>query len=418
MKHRIFLGILVLVLILLNALQTSVLEASPLDDTPGILGIPSWQLKMSLSTGLFTATSMMAAVGVGAYFWLGLLPACGARWTPEPSLLQLGRCGAWCAWPIAASCLPGLSYFVFPWMREEYWGGSISGMMLMMLQMTVSLIILIILGYLLQHTARDKMRLPAVFLSTLVALGCGLLWWWGKGLDFLVVALASALSLAILLPHPPSIRPQLGALLAVSMALCVYVIGFGGMMTAYAPTAHFSPSMSQDSGVLATVSVIVLILVGITAAFLPVLRRHGKILTGLPILLCGLLIIISIIMSGSPQTGDTSTPGNPLIAPAGRWCAGLAAGLTIALSLIPAIRRNGLVLRLAAGLALLLCLCYAWLIMYAHASANGYDWPMGTQATVCYLLSLLLMLGLAFAYYRLKSPCHAYCNHNTRNQQD
>lgn len=414
MKHRIFLGILVLVLILLNALQTRVLDASPLLDTPSLLGTPFWQLKTALSAGLFTATSMMAAVGIGAFFWLGLLPACGARWTPEPALLRLGYCGAWCAWPVAASCIPALSYCVFPWVREEYLDGAFSGTALLMGQMTLSLIFLILLGYLLQGPARDRTRLPAVFVSALIALGCGLLWWWGKGLDFLVMALASSLSVIILLPHNPGIRPLLGSLLAVSAALCVYVMGFGGMMTAYAPTAQFSPALPGESGVTATICVIVLVLAGILLALLPVLRRRGKVLAGLPILLCGLLVVISIIMSGSPAP-DTAAPDTGALVPRlTRWCAGLAAGLTLALSLVPAIRRSGLMLRLGAALALLLALCYAWLIMYANAATNGYEWPMGTPATVCYLLSLLLMLGLGWAYYRLKS-CGKACREQKGN---
>lgn len=403
MKHRIFLGILVLTLILLNALQTRVLDATPLSDTPTLLGTPYWQLKTALSAGLFTATTMMAAAGIGAYFWLGLLPACGARWTPEPALLQLGRCGAWCAWPAAASCLPGLSYFVFPWMKQDYWDGALSGTMIMMGQMTISLIILITLGYLLQSTSRDNVRLPAVFLSALVALGCGILWWWGKGLDFLVIALATSLSLVILLPHNRDIRPQLGGLLAVSAALCVYVIGFGGMMTSYAPTPQFSPALTETSGITMTVSIIILLLTGILLSILPILRRRGKVLAGLPLLLCGLLIIISIILSGTPEASTTPS-SDTLIPQMTRWCAGLAAGLTLTLSLVPAVRRNGALLRIAAGLIILLSLVYAWLLMYANASTNGYDWPVGTKASLCYLISLLLMLALGVAYYRLKAP--------------
>lgn len=417
MKHRIFILILILVLILLNALQTQVQDASPLSDTPSILGVPFWQLKTALSAGLFTATSMMAAAGIGAYFWAGLLPACGARWTPEPELLQLGRCGTWCAWPIAASCLSGLSFFVYPWMRQDYGEGTLSGLLLMAGQMTLALIILISIGFMQHSSKRNKLQLVIVFLSASTALSCGQLWWWGRALDFLVISMASSLAVIILLPHRPETRPQLGALLAVSLALCVYIIGFGNMMTAYAPTTEFHPAGAASSGILITGSILVLLLTGIALALLPVLKQHSKLISALPILLCGLVIVISILLSGEHSPGTASTASDtPQLAMITRWCAGLAAGLTLALSLIPSLRRTALTLRLAAALTLLLSLCYAWLLMYSHAATNGYDWPLGLPATICYLLALLLLLALSTSFYLLKPSCRRCSIHANHHQ--
>ncbi len=393
MKHRLFLFILVFVLILVNALLTKTMDANPFGPDAAFLGIvPWWELQIPLGLSLFAAASFMAALGIGAIFWLALLPLCGARRIPESGLLNLARCSAWCAWPLGACCITSLAAFCFPWLQRPDVFASLDGRSFLMLQMGVGLILMLMLPALLERrSAGPSLRLAAVFLIAALALSCGLLWWWGQALPFLVIAMAGSLALILLLPQPDGTRSRLAALLALSTALCVYVIGFGSMMPGYAPL-EAAPAFGQHQNAVGA---------GILIALIPLLLTRNKQTIALTVLLAAVFIGFFMLL----PTADADLAPMSEQSAAIRFCAGIAAGLTIALSLSPTLRNSLIGLRVCALLTLASGIVYTWVTLYTPiAAAAGMDEGGHRIGVGCYLCALLLMLALGLTYRLLRVP--------------
>lgn len=406
MKHRLFLFILVFVLILINAMLTKAMDANPFGPDAAFLGIiPWWELQIPLGLSLFAASSFMAALGIGAIFWLALLPTCGARWTPQHSLLNLARCSAWCAWPLGACCITSLALFCFPWLQRQDIFASLDGRSFLMLQMGVGLILMLLLPSLLERrTASNTLRLASVFLIAALALSCGLLWWWGQALPFLVIAMAGSLALILLLPQPAATRSRLAALLALSTALCVYVIGFGSMMPGYAPL-DAAPAFGQHQNAVGA---------GILIALIPLLLTRNKQTIALTVLLAVVFIGFFMLL----PTADTDPAFMSEQSAAIRFCAGIAAGLTIALSLSPALRNSLIGLRVCALLTLASGIVYTWVTLYAPiAAAAGLDEDGQSIGVGCYLFALLLMLALGLVYRLLRVP-HTSCSNSDSDEEN
>lgn len=404
MKRRLFLFILVFILILINAMLTKAMDTNPFGPDAAFLGIiPWWELQIPLGLSLFAAASFMAALGIGALFWLSLLPTCGARWTPQSGLLNLARCSAWCAWPIGACCITSLAAFCFPWLQQREIFASLDGRSFLMLQMGVGLILMLLLPALLERRSTGHtLRLAAAFLIAALALSCGLLWWWGQALPFLVIAMAESLALMILMPQPAATRSRLAALLALSTALCVYVIGFGSMMPGYAPL-DAAPAFEQHQNAVGA---------GILIALIPLLLTRNKQTIALTILLAVVFTGFFLLL----PTADANVSPMSEQSAAIRFCAGMAAGLTIALSLSPALRNSRIGLRVCALLTLASGIVYTWVTLYTPiAAAAGIDEGGQRIGVGCYLSALILMLALGLTYRLLRVPLTPRDNSETDN---
>ncbi len=270
MKSRVFLVALVMFLLLINAAFSQVVNATIFSGGELFGLIPYWELKESLPCGIFAAAALVAALGIGAQFWGGLLPACGAgEWVPSRRFMQFATAGVWCAWPLLGACL-AVAGFLFPWAADgaqgELWYQSRTALML---QMGGALILLAGLR-MVQGFRSGKAGLPDALFAALVALSCGLLWWEGRALDFLAVALIAPLALALLLAPPArqKHRVALGWLLAAALALGTYACGTQHLMASYLPGAEAWRMLTICCAVLAAVLALALALV-------PALRRNS-----------------------------------------------------------------------------------------------------------------------------------------------
>lgn len=388
MKRRLFLLLLVFILILVNALLTKLMDTSILSNAELMGLVPIWQLQIPLVLGLFGAASLAAALGIGALFWAALLPVCGAGWAPQRTLLPISRGSAWCAWPMIACCCTALAAFVFPWMQQTDLLGSADGRVLFMAHAGVGLIIVLAVRILLLRHPGTEMRLLAVFLCAALALSCGLIWWWGQALPFLAMALAGSLALALLVPQSPAVRSRLALLLAVSLAICVYVIGFGNMMTGYAPLDS-APAFAQHRNAIGA---------GILIALIPLMLTRNPRTIGLTVLLAAVFCTFFILLpSADTEVAPLSEGGAGI-----RLCAGIAAGLTLALSLSRALRESAIGVKVCALLALADAALYTWLALYGPVELlAGMDVSGMKLSLICFGIGLLLQIGLSLAFLKM-----------------
>lgn len=406
MKRRLFLLLLVFVLILVNALLTKLMDTSILSNAELMGLVPVWQLQIPLVLGLFGAASLAAALGIGALFWAALLPTCGAGWTPQRTLLQTSHGSAWCAWPLIACCCTALAAFVFPWMQRADLPGSIDGRILFMAHAGIGLIIMLAVRIMLLKHPGTEMRLLAVFLCAGLALSCGLIWWWGQALAFLSIALAGALALALLAPQTPSARSRLALLLGVSLAICVYVIGFGNMMTGYAPLDS-APAFAQHRNAIGA---------GILIALIPLMLTRNPRTIGLTVLLAAVFCTFFLLL----PTADTEVAPLSEAGAGIRLCAGIAAGLTLALSLSRSLRESAIGAKVCALLALADAALYTWLTLYSPVEElAGLDSSGMKLSLICFGIGLLLQIGLGLAFLKMMAaptyPANADRDHEPHN---
>ncbi len=271
MKSRIFLVALVMLLLLINAAFSQVMNATIFSGGEFLGLIPYWEMKESLPCGIFAAAALAAALGMGAQFWGGLLPACGVgKWVPEGHFSSFATAGLWCGWPLLGACL-AVAGFLFPWAAEGASGApGYCCRAVLMWQMAVG--ILLLAGMRMVQAMRGgRAGLLQALVAAAVALSCGLLWWDGRALDFLAVALVAPLALSLLLA-PPAKRKQrvlLAWLLVAALALGTYACGTQYMMVAYLPAGAAGwGTLSACCAVLAPVLMLAL-------ATVPALRRNA-----------------------------------------------------------------------------------------------------------------------------------------------
>ncbi len=284
MKTRVFLVALVMLLLLLNAAFSQVMNATIFSGGELFGLIPYWELKESLPCGVFAAAAFVAALGMGAQFWGGLLPACGAgRWVPGRDFTRFATAGVWCGWPLLGCCF-AVAGFLFPWAQEGGQGAAwFQTRSALLVQMSASVVLLAGLR-MVQALRGGRAGLPDALLATAVALSCGLLWWQGRALDFLATALIAPLALSLQLAPPARQkgRIQLAWLLVAALALGTYACGTRYLMQAYLPAPVEGWSMlSACCAALAA-------LLMLSLALVPALRRCTtalRVVAGLALLL-------------------------------------------------------------------------------------------------------------------------------------
>ncbi len=271
MKSRVFLIALVLLLLLVNAAFAQAMNATVVSGGSLLGLIPFWELKHSLPCGIFAAAALAAALGMGAQFWAGLLPACGAgKWVPAKHLSQFATTGLWCGWPLLGACF-AVAASLFPWAspgaQGEAWFQSRNALMV---QLGASVVLLAVLRAV-QGMRGGKAGLPQVFVSAAVALSCGLMWWNGRALDFLAMALIAppALSLLLAPPAKKKARNSLAWLLVAALALGTYACGSQYLMVAYLPEPV------SGWGLLSACCAGLALLLTLALALFPRLRCHA-----------------------------------------------------------------------------------------------------------------------------------------------
>ncbi len=273
MKSRVFLVALIMLLLLVNAAFSQVANATIFSGGELFGLIPYWEMKESLPCGIFAAAALVAALGIGAQFWGGLLPACGAGdWVPARRFGQFATSGVWCAWPLLGACL-AVAGFLFPWAADGGQGEAwFQNRTALMVQVGVSLLLLAGLR-MVQAFRHGKSGLADAMLSAAVALSCGLLWWDGRALDFLAAALIAPPALALLLSPPQKQKPRVAQawLLTAALALGTYACGTQSLMASYLPGA-------EPWGTLTTCCAVLAALLTLALALLPALRRHAPAL--------------------------------------------------------------------------------------------------------------------------------------------
>lgn len=182
MKQRFYLLGLVFVLLLVSLGTRNILDLALFGDAELWGGLPAAALINALPCGIFAAAAVIAALGIGMQLLgsgcaVSLLPS---AWAPA-ARLWTRRC-LWSAWPVLALS-PGYSSCI--------WSDSISRRFLEP-QLWVSLVLLVICHLLQARLIRDygkiKYRMASVII-VLVALSCGAVWWGGRSVEFLLLAL-------------------------------------------------------------------------------------------------------------------------------------------------------------------------------------------------------------------------------------
>ncbi len=301
MTRRFFLIALVLFLLLVNAAFTQVINATVFTQGEMLGLIPYWELKESLPCGLFAAAAFTIATGLGAQFWRGLLPVCGAGpWVPVPRLSQLATAGLWCGWPLLASCMVAASY-LFPWAVS---GEGIAGTLFTRQNLFILLyggLALVAVVQCLHGWLGRRAGLAGALLAAAVALACGQLWWQGHALDFLALALVAPLALALLLPHEEEARRPLAWLLVAALALATYACGSQFLMVAYLPAGTEVLPMAQGAwGQLSAACALLAPVLALALTLLPPLRHKASLLRSIAALALLLSLAYAWLLLAAP----------------------------------------------------------------------------------------------------------------------
>ncbi len=301
MNRRFFLVALVLLLLLVNAALAQVINATIFSGGEFLGFIPFWEMKESLPAALFAAASFAVAAGLGAQFWRGLLPSCGAgAWVPEARLSQLAAAGLWCGWPLLAACMVA-AHFVFPWANA---GESIADTLFSRENLFILLYAGVALAVLAQclHAWRGRRTgLACALLTAAVALACGQLWWQGHALDFLALALVAPLALILLLPHGEEQRRPLAWLLMAALALATYACGSQYLMTAYLPGGDAAfPTAQGGWAILSAACALAAPALALALALIPALRRCASALRACAALALLLALAYAWLMLAAP----------------------------------------------------------------------------------------------------------------------
>lgn len=210
--RRYTLILLVLILLIINTLMQQAAEADPLN-RPGM-----WAMRHSLPAGIEGAVLFLAALGMGAQVWRGILPLCSTAWSPGRAWSYMTVCGLWCGW-IPLLC--ALAYYPAYGEGPSRWliGAFIALIAARMLSLTLQ-----------QH---KLIGLFCGLLAAAAAVLCGQILWPATPLDVLVMGLCASAAMALLLVREPA--PQLVWLTSAALAFCAYTAAFGNMLAFYPP---------------------------------------------------------------------------------------------------------------------------------------------------------------------------------------
>lgn len=213
---RYALIILVLTVLLINSLMKQAAEANPLTD------IDLWELRFALPAGVSTAALCLVCAGVGAMFWRGALPLCGAEWAPEAYLKRLTTAALWCGW------LPLLC-------ARTYTAGATQLALGAPSRLLLGAFVGIILCRMLSDLAPKWRAANALNTAAAVAaaLICGHEFCPAVPLCPLVIGLAAAPALRLLTARETP--PQMVWLLVAALAFCAYTAAFGHLLSWYTP---------------------------------------------------------------------------------------------------------------------------------------------------------------------------------------
>lgn len=232
----------------------------------------------SLSRGLFAAATLVAMSGMGAQFWLHVLPLCSD--TPPPSFLRgMASAGLWCGWLPMALCLVPLGFSLPTEESRPYlhwlFPYTVSGGAAALLLCRACLM-----------TGRGCFHLPAALLCAATALVCGLLWWQGFATCFLATASVLPFALRLLFPGAAMGRPSIW-LCFTAVALTLYSLYFHSLILRYPPLSQGAGKGGLFFSALPMAGCLVLLL------FPPLRRcRLGQQLAG------GLAVLSCILLNG------------------------------------------------------------------------------------------------------------------------
>lgn len=209
--RRYSLVLLVLFLLIINTLMQQATEANPLTH-PGM-----WALRHSLPAGVAGAALFIAALGMGAQLWRGILPLCSKGWSNQRAWSYMTVCGLWCGW-IPLLC--ALAFYPEGSAGPSHWliGGFIV------------LVVCRMLNLVCHYTL---VGLLTGLLTAAVAVLCGQMLWPTTPLDILVMGLSSSTALLLLVEKEPA-RQQVW-LMSAALIFCAYTAAFGYMLAFYPP---------------------------------------------------------------------------------------------------------------------------------------------------------------------------------------
>ncbi len=236
MRKRLFLVVLVLFLLPVTMTNQHLQNPAALLGGGKVLGsIPLWQLYNALPAGIFAAGACAVALGIGAEFWLALLPLCGASRTPKEPLSRLADAGLWCGWVTLAACATAL-VCVFPWAADATGKSGESCTPFFDLK-HYRLVLMIgggamILSRILAVWLREHAALPIIVLASGTALTCGQFWCRALPISYLGIALLLPWA-ALLLWQPGSIRRQQFYTTLAATAIALYSQAFPHTISSY-----------------------------------------------------------------------------------------------------------------------------------------------------------------------------------------
>lgn len=213
--RRFSLILLVLFVLVFNTLMQKSAEAHPL------MNPTLWDLRHALPCGISGVALCLAALGMGAQFWRGILPACGAEWAPLRSWSRMAAVGLWCGWIPLLCAIP-----FFPWAEEPTLGAPSTWFVGCFFALILSRMLMLLCKH-------EFVGFLAGLFTTAVALVCGQFLWPSMPFGVLVIGLSAALALHLLITHDTP--PPLMWLLVFSLALCAYVAAFGHLLAFYPP---------------------------------------------------------------------------------------------------------------------------------------------------------------------------------------
>ena len=211
---RLALFILVALLLTFNLIVNKMSAGA----TPYIMLFGDLPLAMACA-GLF-----IAALGMGAQFWLCALPISGATWSPKACWGRLSIAGLCCGW------LPVLCAMPY---TENAGGGLPSSVLLGCF--SAHILIYLCSAYL--HSLATNV-IGAV-LTSAIALLCGILFRADSPMAVLVHGLMGAISLHLLTAR--DIPRPLVWLYIAGLLFCAYVAAFGSLLITYPPGDGSSP---------------------------------------------------------------------------------------------------------------------------------------------------------------------------------
>lgn len=212
--RRYAIVILVFFLLIINTLMQRANGANPL------LEPHLWALRLALPGGIAAAALCIAALGMGAQMWRGILPASGAEeWSPRPAWSYMCVCGLWCGW------IPLLCALAFYPLQGDH-------SMLWLIGSFITLVLCRMLSLVSRH---PLIGLFAGLLTAAIAVLCGQILWPATPLDLLVISLSTAPAFYLLWEKQPA--RQLLWLTVAALIFCAYAAAFGYMLAFYAPAA-------------------------------------------------------------------------------------------------------------------------------------------------------------------------------------